>query len=189
MTESQTGPTISLLGIFGKPPNDHPIYATVGRIAAEWAALEHQLDEIIWDLSEMAPRLASCITSQIMGHAPRFNAIIALLTQHGVGPEIIKLVVKERGRVSELAELRSRRVHDAWYLEVRTGEPHQFRSMPRQELTFGFQPQTPTELETLTRQIEKPTEAINACARRRRAPAKLWRIPLATGASVKQASL
>jgi hypothetical protein len=29
----------------------------------------------------------------------------------------------------------------------------------------------------------------NACARRRRAPAKLWRIPLATGASVKQASL
>jgi hypothetical protein len=42
---------------FSKPPNDHPLYATVGRVAAEWAELEHGLDQIIWRLSGTTSQL------------------------------------------------------------------------------------------------------------------------------------
>src|SRR5262245_2676728 len=33
-----------------KPPDNHAIYAFVGRIASDWAHVEHLFDEIIWHL-------------------------------------------------------------------------------------------------------------------------------------------
>jgi hypothetical protein len=53
----------------GKPsieiaPADHPIYSLVGRVASAWAHLEHALDLIIWDLSEIDPQRTACITAQ-----------------------------------------------------------------------------------------------------------------------------
>jgi hypothetical protein len=138
--------------IFKRPPEEHPVYAVVGRVAAEWAELEHQLDWIIWNLSQTTPQMAACMTSQMIGHFPRFNAIIALLTQHAARQELIKLVMTESGKVSGLAESRARRVHDAWYVDMASGEPFQFRSVPRKELNFSFQPQILNDLNALIRQ-------------------------------------
>jgi hypothetical protein len=147
---------------FNKPPEDHPLYAAVGRVAAEWAELEHNLDHIIWRLSGTSPHLASCITSQMIGHFPRFNAIKALVTAH---PQLdhsglLKLIEKESGKVSELAESRARRVHDAWFVEQGTGEPHQFKSMPRKKHVFGFHPEAMSDMEKLIAQIAQRIEAI-----------------------------
>jgi hypothetical protein len=149
-----------ILQLFKKPPKDHPLYAAVGRVAAEWAELEHRLDEIIWRLSGTTSPLASCITGQMIGHFPRFNTIIALVSLNRGSPELIKLIKAQQGKVSDLAESRARRVHDAWYVDLDTGEPHQFQSMPRKELTFGHQPQATSDMEDLVRKIAQRIEAV-----------------------------
>jgi hypothetical protein len=41
--------------IHGPLPEDHPFYALVGRVASEWAHLEHILDTTIWDLLGIVP--------------------------------------------------------------------------------------------------------------------------------------
>ena len=40
-------------------PDAHPFYALIGRVAAEWARLEHNLDLIIWDLLKSPEDAAS----------------------------------------------------------------------------------------------------------------------------------
>ena|ERR1700730_4175859 len=149
---------------FSKPPEDHPLYAAVGRVAAEWAELEHHLDRIIWQLSGTTPHLASCITSQMIGHFPRFNAIRALVSANPklktASSSLLKLIEKESGKVSELAEARARRVHDTWFVEQGTGEPHQFKSMPRKKHVFGFHPEATNDMEKLIGQIAQRIEAI-----------------------------
>jgi hypothetical protein len=52
------------------------------------------------------------------------------------------------------------RVHDAWYVDMASGEPFQFRSLPRKELNFSFQPQILNDLNALIRQIRQRIEAI-----------------------------
>jgi hypothetical protein len=96
----------------------------------------------------------------MIGHFPRFNSVIALLTQRGAHDDLAALARKEYGKVSDLAELRARRIHDAWYVDMASGEPIQFRSMPRKELNFGFQPQTISELNELIRRIRQRIDAI-----------------------------
>ena len=96
--------SVATVVTFNKPPDDHPIYALVGRVAAEWSELEHQLDEIIWRLSGTSSSQAARLTSQMMGHFPRFNTILALLNFHNAQKAIIRLADKERGKVSQLAE-------------------------------------------------------------------------------------
>ena len=36
-------------------PDNHPAYSLIGRVAAEWARLEHILDTIIWELAGLEP--------------------------------------------------------------------------------------------------------------------------------------
>ena len=126
------------IATFNKPPDNHPIYALVGRVAAEWSELEHQLDGIIWRLSGTSSPQAACLTSQMIGHFPRFNAIIALLNFHNAQKTVIEAADKERGKVSQLAEKRARTVHDAWYIGPSYPDPLQFRARPRGDLTFGM---------------------------------------------------
>jgi hypothetical protein len=95
------------------------------------------LDEIIWSL--MDDRQASaCLTGQMMGHVPRYNAIIALLTYKKMPSELAKTADDQRGHASNIAEERNRAVHDAWYVNAATGEPHQYRAMPKKDLVFGI---------------------------------------------------
>ncbi len=59
-------------------PSDHPFYANVGRVASEWAQLEHLLDTVIWAFLQDKDAHLACITSQVMGFGPRCKAILAL---------------------------------------------------------------------------------------------------------------
>jgi hypothetical protein len=121
-------PTIKIVA-YSRPDGDHPIYAAIGNIAAEWAYLEYVLDQIIAELlsSTDNARLA-CLTSQMMGAGPRYRAIISLLkieqeninrvdikpTPHDLSGKIISL----SNKTLALAEHRNRIVHDPWYLDL-----------------------------------------------------------------------
>ena len=51
----------------GPLPEDHPFYALVGRVASEWAHLEHIIDLTIWKLLDVDDRLGACLTAQYPG--------------------------------------------------------------------------------------------------------------------------
>jgi len=134
---------------YARPIGDHPIYAAIGNIAAEWAYFEHILDQIIGDLLPNTdnPRLA-CLTSQMMGTAPRYRAIKGLLKieersakPFDSAPAPAKLVEKINaleGKTFAVSERRNRIVHDPWYLELFTQQPTQFRSMPSKDPVYGM---------------------------------------------------
>jgi hypothetical protein len=61
------------------PPDDHPIYAKVGKVASDWAHVEHMLDLIISELAATNLQIVVCITAQMTGVYPRCKAILALL--------------------------------------------------------------------------------------------------------------
>jgi hypothetical protein len=121
-------------------PEDHPIYAVIGRITSEWSHLEHLLDLIIWDLSDANKVQLACITAQMIGAFGRTRAIqtlLALRESHPKTAELIKKVSKFGYATSELAEKRNRAIHDPWYLSVGTGSPAQFKSMAFKDPQFG----------------------------------------------------
>jgi len=117
---------------------DHDCYRLIGRVAEEWAQLEHALDEIIWELSGVSPYFGSCITGQMIGVTPRFRAVIALATAKGLAVHKIEEVRVLMNDTYNPQDQRNRIVHDPWYLDKETGQPAQFRSMPSKKLLYGI---------------------------------------------------
>jgi hypothetical protein len=81
-------------------PEDHPTYALIGRVAAEWARLEHKLDVMIWEMAKLPFEVGSCITGQMVGHAPRFNAISALGAIRGLSGGLLMRLSNARIRLA-----------------------------------------------------------------------------------------
>jgi len=135
------------LSLHGPLPADHPFYANVGRVASEWSHLEHTLDLIIWDLSSLAPSLAACITSQIMGVGPRCKVILSLGKAKGLKDTTIKPFRKLMSDSYAVADLRARIVHDPWYAELNTNQPSQFKSMSYSDQRFGFHDVTQVDID------------------------------------------
>jgi hypothetical protein len=134
-------------------PADHSAYALIGRVAAEWARLEHILDAIIWDIVGIRFETGSCITGQMIGHRPRFNAISALGTLRGLNAKILSDIETHQGKTSELAKKRNRIVHDAWFIESGTGQIGQFRSVLPKADTFGIEDIDPEKVGDIIKKI------------------------------------
>jgi hypothetical protein len=113
-------------------PDEHEFYATVGRVASEAAHLEHMLDLIIWEFFGAEQVKAACVTSQLFGPAPRFQAIISLCINSGLAEATVKQARKLLESSRGATDGRNRIVHDAWYVEDRSGGIAQFRVLPRQ---------------------------------------------------------
>lgn len=124
---------------FLQPPEDHPVYAVIGRIAAEWSQLEHMLDYIIWNLADLQPPMGSCITGQMMGVTPRFKAISALSMHRGLPSGLLDRLQSLSGKTFQVQERRNRIIHDAWYVEGVTNRTSQFRSKTPKEINYGVQ--------------------------------------------------
>src|SRR5262245_50287134 len=125
-----------------KPPPEHPIYSYVGRVASEWAHVEHTLDQIIWQLAGTQEKQGACITAQVNGAYNRCKAIIALLKAQQ-SEAATRLV----SRVNDLAntsngpnEKRNRIVHDPWYIYTDRAQVGQFRSMAHKHWEYGIYP-------------------------------------------------
>lgn len=148
-------------------PDDHPFYALIGRVTAEWARLEHTLDQIIWDLSEGSVEALSCTTVQIMSHYPRFKAIKSLARYRGHSDALISDVNKTAGDIQNLSDKRNRYIHDAWFLQTsgdqegNINEIGQFKSLSAQNKKFGFHPISETEMTDFIRDIQEQAEKIS----------------------------
>lgn len=126
-------------------PPDHPFYALVGRVASEWAQLEHILDSVIYILvnsgrkAALPANILACVTSQLMGVGPRCKAILLLAQHRGLGErEILKPFRSLLNKSYKPADDRARFVHDPWFIEVSSKVPAQFRAMPYSDPTYGY---------------------------------------------------
>jgi hypothetical protein len=120
--------------VFGRPPVDHPIYAQIGRIASEWSHVENLLDAIICELASLPARQGACITGQMMGYAPRLNAIIGLLIDRNVDRKLVDKAHSLMDSLRGVAEERNRFIHDAWYIEINENKPYQKRGVTRNDV-------------------------------------------------------
>jgi hypothetical protein len=142
------------------PPPDHDIYKLIGRVAAGWSNLEHELDRIIWRLLPAVSPEAGCVTSQLMGATPRYRTIIAQLThkhRQTSDPGFEKLISRTNSLMQETyqpQEQRNRIIHDAWYLDPLRDGAAQFRSWPAKDLRFGINPVDMTAIETTLTKID-----------------------------------
>ena len=142
-------------------PADHPAYASIGRVTAEWARLEHLLDAIIWEMAGVRHETGPCITGQMVGHAPRFNAIGALGLLCGLNASLLKEIEKTNHSLYELAKERNRVVHDAWYIDPATGQISQFRSVLPKKINFGPVDVNDQYTEELVARINKKCEIVS----------------------------
>jgi hypothetical protein len=122
---------------YTRPPNDHPIYSLIGRIAMEWAIIENTLDGCISQLADTSSEITACLTAQLMGHAPRCLTIKALAHWRGL-PEIEKDVEQLSNRLSEASDLRNRAIHDRIMIESKGKTPFRDSRMSRKELIYGL---------------------------------------------------
>jgi len=133
-------------------PEKHPFYELVGRVASEWAHVEHALDVTIWALAKMPMLIAPCLTSQLMGVGARCRAIILLAGVSGISEETKKKYRSLMSKAHDAGDLRNRIVHDPWYMKMAEREPTQFRAMPyssNPRVAPHFGPQEVTEAEIM----------------------------------------
>jgi hypothetical protein len=142
------------------PPPNHAIYNLIGRVAAGWSNLEHELDRIIWLLLPAVSPEAGCVTSQLMGATPRYRTIIAQLTlkhRQTSDPDFEKFISRTQRLMQETyepQEQRNRIIHDAWYFDTSQDRAAQFRSWPAKDLRFGINPVDLTDIETTLTKID-----------------------------------
>ncbi len=118
------------VAVLRRPPQDHDIYAAIGRVVCYWSHVEHELDLIIWDLLKIDHGLGSCVAEQIMGVPPRFTLITALLRQCGL-ETLASEATTLTGKIDNLGQKRNRFAHDAWFIEVDDQELYQDKHYSR----------------------------------------------------------
>jgi hypothetical protein len=152
-----------------RPADDHPVYALVGRVAAEWSHLEHELDRVIWALLKVVSPEAACVTSQLMGATPRYKTIIAQLTLRKASePNFEKFISRVNALMQSTfdpQEKRNRIVHDAWYYDTKRDQTAQFKAWPTKDLRFGINPVDLEDIESALASIKKLTERIAVLSR------------------------
>ncbi len=160
---------ISAVIIKQKPlPENHPFYALIGRVVAEWAQLEHGLDLIIWDLAKTDPVVNSCITGQIGNYFARFETIAALTQlrgRHGISMD--KRITTLRSQIGNSAKERARYVHDAWFIRSSGDQPGDINEVGRfsnfsvKGKKFGFLPIAEEEAHNFIEKIKQHTESVS----------------------------
>lgn len=146
--------------VHGHMPGDHPMYHKIGRVAAEWAMLEHVLDLTIWEISELTQPVGACITSQIMGATNRYGAIIGLCKHLPSYQKYHPIYIELMNSGYKMQEDRNRIVHDPWFVEQSTKASSQLRSMPRKELRFGFVERNDAYIQSVLDTIEHRVERL-----------------------------
>jgi hypothetical protein len=140
-------------------PDDHPFYQMIGRVASEWAHVEHVLDLIIWELADLVPQKGACITAQLMGTAPRYRAISTLAQQMGLKKRLVERINGLQGITPN--EARNRIIHDPWYMEKTSKRPAQFRSMPSKTPTYGMKDIEDAEITKAIEDIRKLRDKVS----------------------------
>ena len=96
--------------MIGDPFEAH--YTALGKLTANWSALESQIASSIWQIGEIPDEIGASITSQIYTLDGKVNALLSILRLRGFEKEAGKLNVFRDKKLRVLQEFRNRRMHD-----------------------------------------------------------------------------
>jgi hypothetical protein len=116
----------------------HRIFALIGEVANEWAMLEFDVNETIWELANVEQQAGACITSCIGSMNQRTRALSALVGMRGGKKELLGEITKFINKIDGISRQRNRVVHDPWYIRNDTNEPHQLQITVDKTLEFDF---------------------------------------------------
>lgn len=90
-------------------------YSAIGRVAASWANLEHDIDNQIERLGSVPLMSAACLTANILGinKILAYSALAKFVCPAGQSLSALKKLAED---VRALGETRNRIVHDPWLL-------------------------------------------------------------------------
>jgi hypothetical protein len=127
-----------------------PYHTFVGRIASQWAFLDHNIDQAIWRLAEVEPALGACITTQLVSTPARLRVLLALLLLREGSDDLVKKLRQFAAKLHAASDKRNRAVHDFWNVTVE-GDVTQLRAaIIRDKLELQSAPSSTKEmLETL----------------------------------------
>jgi hypothetical protein len=144
-----------LMRMVGLPPQH---YAAIGKVAANWSALELIVDSACWELAGVGDEPGVCLTSQVAGIQRKLDALTALLRLREKPEVLIKDINKFSDRARALAERRNRVVHDPWQHGGSLGTPHRVEASARKKLVFKSVPMPTDEVVALVDEIWNLTD-------------------------------
>ena len=109
-----TDPAVLQALIDARVSNKH--YSAIGQVAAAWGYFEAIIDTWIGALFDRPFQMVACLTAQLIGHRSRIEAFIALVRVLGSRSKWNDDLEAFAKRVTGVAELRNRTVHDLWDL-------------------------------------------------------------------------
>jgi hypothetical protein len=110
-------------------------YAAIGRVAAEWSALESNLDFSALRLGKINHEAGVCLTAQVAGSGRKLDAYIAIAQLRGAKKVMIAKLHEFAKDTKGLAEQRNRVVHDPWQ---GSQNPHRLEATARGKLKLEF---------------------------------------------------
>ena len=137
-----------------------PHYASIGRVAYAWTAVETMLDGLISDLVRAADDEATqCLLGQFVGPGPRIRALIALARFRGASEALVTSLNKFGRECTELGTKRNRIVHDMVVISMTTGRSFAILGTADRKLEYGYRERSVADMQTIAKQIEDLTEA------------------------------
>jgi hypothetical protein len=115
-------------------PDSH--YAAIGKVAANWAALELYIDSACWILAKVDDKAGVCLTAQVAGIGRKLDAFTALVRLQGGSDALIKSINKFAQDAQGLSEIRNRVVHDPWHGRGLLSIPHRVEASARKKVVF-----------------------------------------------------
>lgn len=136
--------------VFSALPDEH--YAAIGRVTEHWAALELLIDASCWELALVDSLVGTCLTAQVLGHARKLDAFIALVRLRGGDEQLIKRLNKFSETARRVSERRNRVVHDPWMTFA--GAPHRYEASARKAAVLRMIPMATADVTHLSDQID-----------------------------------
>ena len=136
-------------------PDDHPCYRLVGLVAAETARVEKLIDQSICNVADIDSKVGACLTGQMIGPTPRFNALQQLARNRGISDALLKRIKTTGGHSNKHFDRRNRAVHDPWLEDAQTGAAYQDRGKPKSDPSFGPTPVSEQELKNTLEEMRK----------------------------------
>ena len=132
--------------------------AEIVKAISDYARLEYEVDELIWELAEVEPEIGACITAQLFAIAPRMDALISLANARNVQSGHVSKLSKFKVAIGGLANRRHRLAHDPWYSAFISKVIYRLEKTAKAKLIHGYKSVTLEELEKFQSDIRKSSE-------------------------------
>lgn len=132
--------------------------AAILQAISAYAALEYEVDELIWVLAGVEPEVGACLTAQYIAISPRMDALISLAHAQHVSPQHIKKLNKFKETIGGLAARRHRLAHDPWFFGHKTKKLYRLEKTAKPKLVHNYQRVTEDEMKAFEAEITKATE-------------------------------